>query len=187
MSTVDSGPWLNLGVYGRNAHTIQMCPLGYGAQTSAWIGLVDPTENSKHAANCTCWKWLDGSPYNYENFEPREPNNVGGKEWCTIVDLSQSSASAGKWLDWNCGGLSKPALCSVPTKPSTTPASTSPTAAERSTPSTPHASSEPIKPAASTTKPVTRVPTTAEPNCPVGWSYCPAASRCYKVCGGFAA
>ncbi|KAH7709200.1 macrophage mannose receptor 1-like protein [Aphelenchoides avenae] len=87
------------------------CLVDYTAQSSlktyAWIGLVDPTENGRHAAGCTCWKWLDGSPYNYQNFEPREPNNVGGKEWCNVF-------SAGVWLDWNCQDLTVPALCSVP-------------------------------------------------------------------------
>lgn len=71
---------------------------------------MDPTENGRHAADCPCWKWLDGSPYNYQNFAPSEPNNVGGKEWCNVF----SHAGAGVWLDWNCQDLTVPALCSVP-------------------------------------------------------------------------
>ncbi|KAH7709211.1 Lectin precursor [Aphelenchoides avenae] len=94
--------------------------VGKAAQkaTSAWIGLVDTKANSKHTANSPSWKWRDNSPYNYENFAAREPNNLGGegKEWCTEVYLPASTKRpAGTWNDKGCN-YTIPALCSVPAK-----------------------------------------------------------------------
>lgn len=83
--------------------------------TKVWIGLVDPTENGNHTADCDCWEWLDGSPYNYENYAPNEPNNLVKKEWCMDVYLPPSGLPAGTWNDENCEDkYVSPALCSVP-------------------------------------------------------------------------
>ncbi|KAH7709212.1 Lectin precursor, partial [Aphelenchoides avenae] len=76
--------------------------------TSAWIGLADKEENSKHTANCTCWKWLDGSPFTYENFAPGQPNNAEAKEWCAEIFLPASDYPAGTWnrgVQKTCGVL----------------------------------------------------------------------------------
>ncbi|GFR23389.1 macrophage mannose receptor 1, partial [Trichonephila clavata] len=72
--------------------------LGLSAQESIWIGLHD-------RINETDYKWEDGSPVNYTNWEPMEPTGPNDdKEDCTEM-LHRSGRAHGKpgqWNDINC-------------------------------------------------------------------------------------
>ncbi|KAH7673163.1 Low affinity immunoglobulin epsilon Fc receptor, partial [Aphelenchoides avenae] len=79
---------------------------------AVWIGLIDQDKTGIHPADCPCWKWLDGTPYGYQNFAPGEPNN--GRELCVDAFLAPSGRPAGTWNDESCESeFQNPALCSV--------------------------------------------------------------------------
>lgn len=150
--------------------------------TSAWIGLVDTAENFNHTADCTCWKWLDGSPYTYQNFAPGQPNNAEEKEWCSEIFLPGSNYPAGTWNDELCEEYTRPAVCSVPANP--TPTTGEATQAGPMKPSTPLALTASTQPKPSVTSTKTPATTAKTQSCPAGWDYCPEASRCHKVPNG---
>ncbi|KAH7709208.1 Lectin precursor, partial [Aphelenchoides avenae] len=152
------------------------CLLDYAGKssqeaTSAWIGLADTEENSKHTANCTCWKWLDGSSFSFENFAPGQPNNAEAKEWCTEVFLPGSNYPPGTWNDELCEAYKRPALCSVPAAPmpSTTNAVTTTAVTTEPPCGPPQQTAEPSPATGSPTSPTkatTHIASTAEPPCP---------------------
>ncbi|KAH7711532.1 hypothetical protein AAVH_21144 [Aphelenchoides avenae] len=127
------------------------CLIDYATKTSqkaptAWLGLVDRQHNVKHTANCTCWKWLDGTPFNYENFAPGQPINLRKTEWCTEILLPRSNLPVGTWNDLRCEVHKRAALCSMPSKPQARP--------------TPGGTRKPVTPRARRTPPGTAKPPT---------------------------
>ncbi|CAH1781368.1 unnamed protein product [Owenia fusiformis] len=57
-----------------------------------WIGLNNRDSNQGHV-------WSDGSPVQYTNWAPNEPNNMNNRENCVEMKWTD-----GKWNDENCGG-----------------------------------------------------------------------------------
>ena len=66
----------------------------------AWVGAhrvgpqVDPKPRNDQ------WTWIDGSPLDYSNWSPGQPDNYGvvGDEFCLEVNFG----SSGKWNDAPC-------------------------------------------------------------------------------------
>eukprot|EP01084_Bolivina_argentea_P023253 43366_1 len=95
-----------------------------------WIGLSDTDQEGT-------FKWIDGSPFSYSDWDPNEPNNHGGNEDCADINLSHH------WNDVPCT-LSLNFLCNIqnaptnnPTVPSTSPSTATPTTAYPTAPSVP--------------------------------------------------
>ena len=61
-----------------------------------WIGGERVGKNS--------FKWIDGSEFDYENWDTNEPNNVDGKENC------METYPNGRWNDLPCD-FSRPFVC----------------------------------------------------------------------------
>ncbi|CAJ0926198.1 unnamed protein product, partial [Mesorhabditis belari] len=61
------------------------------------------------------WKWSDGSPWNYTNWAPGEPNS--GDSHCVRIyaDVTNPAITA-KWDDWSCDRAYRAALCQQPAK-----------------------------------------------------------------------
>ncbi|XP_022088561.1 lymphocyte antigen 75-like [Acanthaster planci] len=80
-----------------------------------WIGLNDQRNEGGY-------RWSDGTPVQYTNWAPGEPNDYGGQEECVETDLK-----GGKWNDLFCW-YKRNYLCSIPkgTPVVTTPAPTPP-------------------------------------------------------------
>ncbi|KAH7703540.1 macrophage mannose receptor 1-like protein [Aphelenchoides avenae] len=73
--------------------------------TSVWIGLFDRDGSFN-------WNWMDGTPYDYNNFAPGEPSP---NELCMEAFLAPSGKPKGTWNNAICAGKNVyPALCSVP-------------------------------------------------------------------------
>lgn len=66
-----------------------------------WIGLNDIDEEGS-------WAWSDGSVFNYENWNPNEPNDSNGED-CGHL----STWGDGGWNDLQCGN-SYPQICQLP-------------------------------------------------------------------------
>ncbi|CAG5125361.1 unnamed protein product, partial [Candidula unifasciata] len=64
---------------------------------SAWIGLQDPLENT--------FTWEDGTPVQYTNWNPGEPNNLDNAD-CVLM-----SASNGKWTVVTCDRVVQMYIC----------------------------------------------------------------------------
>jgi hypothetical protein len=47
--------------------------------------------------NLQTWHWSDGTPVDYTNWEPGEPNDNTGREFCVEMD-----SSIGQWNDVEC-------------------------------------------------------------------------------------
>ncbi|KAH7696245.1 Low affinity immunoglobulin epsilon Fc receptor, partial [Aphelenchoides avenae] len=43
-----------------------------------WIGLHDAFKNGT-------WKWIDGTPLDYKNWGPSQPNNEDGAQFCVLM------------------------------------------------------------------------------------------------------
>ena len=57
-----------------------------------WIGLYEKGRDGQ-------WEWTDGTPYEYDNWRPGEPNNwAGNDEDCAIVNYNRTH----KWFDASC-------------------------------------------------------------------------------------
>lgn len=69
-----------------------------GVDRRIWIGLTDTAVEGTFA-------WADGSPVNYTNWNPGEPNNSGGAE-----DWAELLGSNGRWNDINEAGGSFPRI-----------------------------------------------------------------------------
>ena len=55
-------------------------------------------------------KWSDGTPVDYTNWNPNEPNNYKGQENCVTYNVN---GQGGGWNDMTCY-WPKPFLCAVP-------------------------------------------------------------------------
>ena len=64
------------------------------ANTAAWIGLSDATTEGT-------WVWTDGTPYDYVNFHPGEPNQ-GTNENCAGLFQMTGVSFNGQWADGDC-------------------------------------------------------------------------------------
>ena len=63
-----------------------------------WIGLNDIAQEGKFV-------WSDGTPNNYSNFHPNEPNSHGGRENCVnMFDIGWDL----KWNDFPCNKDTSP-------------------------------------------------------------------------------
>ncbi|XP_056374301.1 regenerating islet-derived protein 4-like isoform X2 [Hyla sarda] len=67
---------------------------------SVWIGLYDPKQNGR-------WEWSDSSLYSYRAWQPYEPNNSQGQEYCGELVYYENFV---KWNDNNCN-KARPYLC----------------------------------------------------------------------------
>ena len=56
----------------------------------------------------TTWHWADGTPVDYTNWEPGEPNDSNGQEFCVEMD-----SSIGQWNDVECN-IQRMFACKVP-------------------------------------------------------------------------
>ncbi|XP_071940974.1 macrophage mannose receptor 1-like [Antedon mediterranea] len=65
------------------------------ARKYLWVGLHDTTNEGK-------FEWLDGTPYDFFNWAPGEPNDYGSGEDC--VHLAPWENSMGEWNDLACTG-----------------------------------------------------------------------------------
>lgn len=74
-----------------------------GSGSSAWIGLNDRRIEGN-------FEWVEGSPVNYSNWNPGEPNNLGDED-CT--ELYVGGGAGGKWNDAPCS-YSKAAIIEIP-------------------------------------------------------------------------
>lgn len=67
-----------------------------------FLGLVDPAKKPK------VFQWVDNSPLNYTNWQPGQPDDFGGNQFCgTIVTSLATNAfyknwTVGKWDDVDC-------------------------------------------------------------------------------------
>ncbi|KAM6436422.1 C-type lectin-like [Liasis olivaceus] len=68
-----------------------------------WIGLQRSPTSNMH----TGWRWTDGTRSKYTSWNPTEPNNRTGKEFCAILYPPSGHL---KWLDVDCH-LTLPFLC----------------------------------------------------------------------------
>ncbi|XP_070996125.1 ladderlectin-like [Oncorhynchus clarkii lewisi] len=68
--------------------------------TPAWIGGFDAVQNR-------VWLWSDGSRFDYRNWLTGEPNNVGGREPCMMMN----DGGEKRWNDIQCGSIF-PSVCS---------------------------------------------------------------------------
>jgi len=66
----------------------------------AWLGLNDRDNEGK-------WAWTDGSDYDYTNWKPGEPNNLGDED-CTTSSHRWSRSR--KWNDFRCSSA-RPFMC----------------------------------------------------------------------------
>ncbi|KAJ8036335.1 Macrophage mannose receptor 1 [Holothuria leucospilota] len=66
-----------------------------------YIGLSDITNRGQ-------FRWVDGTPVDYTNWDGREPNEVGGEEDC--VEMLFGYGEVGRWNDIGCDG-SKGYIC----------------------------------------------------------------------------
>ncbi|GFX01080.1 versican core protein [Trichonephila clavipes] len=85
-------------IHSQELQDFLMTFLGLSAQGSIWIGLHD-------RMNETDYKWEDGSPVNYTNWEPMEPTGLNDdKEDCTemIHRSGRVHGKPGQWNDINC-------------------------------------------------------------------------------------
>ncbi|BFZ22372.1 hypothetical protein BsWGS_25410 [Bradybaena similaris] len=78
-----------------NQFVFSLIPKGYNSYT--WIGLQDPVENS--------FTWVDGTPVQYTNWEPGEPNNNNNED-CVAMDTVN-----GKWNDIQCANAYSLFVC----------------------------------------------------------------------------
>jgi len=82
---------------------------------SFWIGGNDIDQTRG-------WKWTDGSPFYFWNWNIGEPNNLGGSEFC----IEMSADMYGRWNDINCDRVFS-YICSKPTLTATPPPGVDPT------------------------------------------------------------
>uniref|UniRef100_A0A4W5JV49 C-type lectin domain-containing protein n=1 Tax=Hucho hucho TaxID=62062 RepID=A0A4W5JV49_9TELE len=61
--------------YWENNNLQQLVLKNTGQHHATWIGGSDAVQNRQ-------WFWSDGSKFDYQNWEKREPNNYGGREPC---------------------------------------------------------------------------------------------------------
>lgn len=74
----------------QNALATLLTRSGMG-RNSFWIGATDEEREG-------VWKWVDGSPVGWTNWNPREPNNVGGEHYAEMV-----AGDNGRWNDLRLG------------------------------------------------------------------------------------
>eukprot|EP00900_Chrysochromulina_parva_P013190 jgi/Chrpa1/21872/Chrysochromulina_OHIO_Genome00026121-RA len=63
--------------------------------TALWLGATD-------AASEGTWVWIDGTPFDFSNWYPGEPNNSGGNEDCALL---WSGLNNSEWADDTCGAF----------------------------------------------------------------------------------
>ena len=73
---------------------------------NVWIGLTN-LENAK-----AVYEWVDGSNVTFTNWVPREPNDFGGSENCTTLNIT-----SGQWNDLDCGFHNLSYVCGKPWYP----------------------------------------------------------------------
>lgn len=74
-------------------HFLQnMVVRGTGVLTRTWLGGSDAVHNRM-------WFWSDGSGFDYQNWNPEEPNNHRGREPCIVMNWDDEA----RWNDWPCG------------------------------------------------------------------------------------
>ncbi|XP_073420358.1 regenerating islet-derived protein 4 isoform X2 [Dendrobates tinctorius] len=72
----------------------------YQKNQPVWIGLHDPEQNRR-------WKWNDGSMYNFRSWQPEQPDNHNGIEYCGELSCREKFLM---WNDANCN-LAHPYVC----------------------------------------------------------------------------
>ncbi|CAL1269667.1 unnamed protein product [Larinioides sclopetarius] len=85
-------------VYSQELQNFLTAFLLLNAQSNVWIGLHDRD-------NETDYKWADGTPVNFTNFEPMEPSGLAREEEDCMEMVFKSSRPQGKpgqWNDINC-------------------------------------------------------------------------------------
>ncbi|KAH7705412.1 c-type lectin BiL-like protein [Aphelenchoides avenae] len=78
---------------------------------SVWLGLYDPMQTQN-------WEWTDGTPFDFANWTPGQPDDVDGKEHCVamLTDLGTSPWYAPrirKWDDYPCEITFRTAICQL--------------------------------------------------------------------------
>ncbi|XP_060890629.1 galactose-specific lectin nattectin-like [Labrus mixtus] len=62
-----------------------------GIDKQTWVGGYDAVKEA-------CWRWSDGSSFNFDNWGPKEPNNFGKGEHCLELNFNKKD-----WgNDWYC-------------------------------------------------------------------------------------
>ncbi len=86
----------------------QLSEASKGEQT--WIGLRDLKHNGQ-------WSWTDGSAFDYFIWEPGQPNNSGGGQYCVYIysdDEPGYPPLKGDWNDWACDVPMRAFVCKRP-------------------------------------------------------------------------
>ena len=59
---------------------LNILSIGMPLYDSGWIGALRISDANKYGRGKDTWKWLDGTEWNWTNFQPGEPNNWGNGE-----------------------------------------------------------------------------------------------------------
>jgi hypothetical protein len=87
--------------------------------TWTWLGANDLVSEGT-------FRWSDGTPWDYSNWWPGQPDNAGGDQDCAIIN---HNGEQDKWNDQDCVGYSAGAVCRVyvpPPPPASSPPSPPP-------------------------------------------------------------
>eukprot|EP01083_Nonionella_stella_P217342 780377_1 len=103
-----------------NAEAHALCvPQASDNRQGCWIGLNDFDAEAGRLGGL--FKWYDGTPLDYQNWYPGEPND----HYYEGEDLAYISNSTGQWNDFRKGALR--CLCRNPLHPTSNPTTVSPT------------------------------------------------------------
>jgi hypothetical protein len=80
-----------------------------GKRSATWIGLYDP----QHILN---YQWTDGSPMDYANWAPGQPDDWKGMEHCAAIltDGTWQEWENSQWDDTACNATQYTAICQKP-------------------------------------------------------------------------
>jgi hypothetical protein len=71
-----------------------------GVQRILWIGLSDPSQDANGGAHASNFKWADGQPVTYTNWDIGEPNLATSTEFYAAMYYPQFR-NPGSWNDWD--------------------------------------------------------------------------------------